>query len=562
MINTKSISSIVYAEVADFKNRQIITEEKNDKYFSQYENIIRINLYLQDEFVDRDDGIFWNLSTPRIPHFAKNIDLDTKDFYPYAVGVNSFTPNWILKMKYYAWARESKFGLLLNSLSEGVSTYGSMVQKKIYLEDGDPSLKTCNLSNLYFDQSAETIREANVVELHYFSETELRKRSSDWDNVDQVIKKGRNDVKEGEFAEYEIWERWGEFEEAEDDVKYKHYIGYGEGDKEIIMLEEDEKMEDMPYYDFHLSQYTGRWQRIGVVERLYSLQERTNELVNQNAKTTEIASMLLLRSQDVGMDGNVLTGVESGQIITSTDLQQIAIQNPGLNNFIQELQLIEQQADKLCMTPAVMTGQKTPAGMPFRGMALLSEAAKNTFDFIRETVAIKLVDILLDEILPEIVKDWNKGELLDIAGDEAEVEIYDQSIKRRMKMDAILKGQLITPEFEDKINTMADERISVEGRGVKIPKGYFDFEYKIRINPTGESFDLNKQNDAYNNALQLVLQNPAILEIPLFRQYLENNGIEWEKLKPEQQEALTEGALGAPAQPAPVPNQTPEMALQ
>lgn len=557
----KKISEIVYEEIADFKQTKIKSDSKvNGSYFNQYDNIKRINKYLHDEFLERNDGIFWNISTPRIPHFAKNIDLDTKDFYPYAVGDNSFAPNWILRMKFYAWCRESGFALTLNDLAEGLATYGSIVWKKTYDEEDNATLRECNLENLYFNQKAKTVRETPVVELHYMTETELRHKG--WDNTDKIIKKAKENKKNG-IVEFEIWERWGEFGE-DDDIKYWHHIGYGQGDSEIICIEDEEDAAEMPYYDFHLGRYSGRWQRIGVVERLYNLQVRINELVNQNAKTTEIASLLILRSQDANMDGNVLTGIESGQVLTSTDLQQVGIQNPGLSNFINELTLIEQQADKLCMTPAVMTGQKTPAGMPFRGLALLSETAINAFDFIRQSVGERIKDILLDEILPDIVNTWNRGELLEIAGEEEDVQIYDNSLKRSMEIQALLNGTAITPEIRDQISQMVDDALPKMGRTVKIPKGYFDFEYKIRINPTGESFDLGKQNDAYNNAITWVLQNPAVLDIPLFRQYLENNGIEWERLKAKQIETLKQNAVSVPTQPQPMQAtpQAPNMALQ
>lgn len=544
------ISEVVYKEIEDAK--KAVTKRGNES-FNQHDTIKRINAYINDTFVDRNDGIFWNLSTTRIPHFAKNIDLDTKDLYPYAVGDNSFLPNWILKMKFYAWCRENKLAITLNDLSTGLSTYGSIVWKKCYDEDKNIKLEEVNLENLYFKQTTKSIRDTNVVELHYKSETELREYDGIWENVNEIIKEGKKEKKD-EFIEYEIWERWGEYEDIEKNITYRHVIGFEKGDKQIIALDEEVKPEKIPYYDFHVGRYQGTWQRVGVVERLFSLQVRVNALVNQNAQATEIASMLLLRSNDAAMNGNVLEGAVSGQIINSSDLQQIPLQNPGISTFLNEMTLIERQADKLCLTPEIVSGGSLPSGTPFRGMALMAQAARSTFEFIRQDIGESIANILLDEILPSIVKQWNREKTIEIAGDDEDLRIYDKAVKNSMMKSVILDGRILTPEIVAAIDRKIEGELDKVGRKIDIGENFFDFKYKIRINPTGESYDLGKQNDAMYNAITLFMQNPAIMNIPLFKQYLNNNGLDWWKLTQEQVDQMAQmAAASMPGQPATSP---------
>jgi hypothetical protein len=47
-----------------------------------HETIKRINLYQNNKFLECNDegAIFWNLATPHVPHFAKNIDINNKNF--------------------------------------------------------------------------------------------------------------------------------------------------------------------------------------------------------------------------------------------------------------------------------------------------------------------------------------------------------------------------------------------------------------------------------------------------------------------------------------------------
>jgi hypothetical protein len=72
---------------------------------------------------------------------------------------------------------------------------------------------------------------------------------------------------------------------------------------------------------------------------------------------------------------------------------------------------------------------------------------------------------------------------------------------------------------------MVDEKIEKKGRKIEIPKGFFNFEFGMYIDPVGEVIDKAQQNDAIINALQLIMQNPTIMELPIFTQLLENNNI-------------------------------------
>ena len=63
--------------------------------------------------------------------------------------------------------------------------------------------------------------------------------------------------------------------------------------------------------------------------------------------------------------------------------------------------------------------------------------------------------------------------------------------------------------------------------------------------PTSETVDKTAKNDAYFNALQMIGANPMLINIPLFKQYLEDNGISWWKPTPKQVMAIQQGATGA-----------------
>lgn len=552
------IGNYILKRKQDFENAEIKIADGANQTFNQRENVRRINLYINDKYLDREDGIFWNLSTTRVPQFAKLLELDTKDLQPYGIGEVNFFQAWILRMKFYRWLQDNQFAVTLNELAEGLAIYGSTVWKK-YEDEGIVELEEVNLENLLFDPKAECISDSDVIEIHHLSSNELYGKKDVWENVDKVLKL------EKDKSEIEVWE-WHGFvpvSEGSTDREYKHIIGHGWGDKYTELFSEDADPEEPKYFDFHLGRYKGRWQRIGVVERLYKLQERVNQLVNQNAQTSEIASLLLLRSADPNMAGNVLQSIESGQIIPSADLTQIPIQNPGIANFMNELQMIERQADRLCMTPEVITGESLPSGTPFRSMATLGNAAKSAFKPYRETVGEEIGYILKEHIFPEITKEWKKEDLFDIGTDENDIKIYDELLKRRSKRDYFIENLLsgnVVPENDVQAFGNSVVENQVRDRKINIPKNYFNFDFGIRTNITGEEVDKQQKNDAAYNALVMSSQNPAIVNTPLFKQYLEDNGINYWKLTPEQINQLSMGAMAG--QNVQMPGKTDELMSQ
>jgi hypothetical protein len=526
--------------------------EDSSFFKNQHEILKRINLYSHNRFLERaDDAIFWNICSSRVVHFAKNLDLDTKHLQPYGVGDTNFWQAWILRMRFYKFCQDNQLAITLNDLAKLLAKYGSAVWKKVK-KDGKVTTEEANLVNLFFDQTSKDMKLSDAtIEMHELNLTALKDKEDVWTytegGIKEVIKKEKKLHKGSVKAE--ITEYWGFDEDEDSDTfgEYIHQFSYGQGDGEIILFKEEaDKEKDYPYFDFHIGEYEGIWLRIGVYERLFQLQERMNTLVNQNAQATEIASLLLMKTDSAVIDGNVLTQAENGQIIPDKNLEQIAIQNPGLANFIQEFNLIQAQADELCLTPQVLTGQDMPTGVPFRGIATYNNNAKEAFTPIRQRIGEKLSHILLNDIFPSLVKDWNFGGIIEIAGDESDIMLYDLSFKQAIKnayaVDQLLSHGRVVSYDELMAVEAAYDQNPVKDRKLTIPKGYFNFEYGIRLNVTGEQVDKAAKNDASFNALQMIQQNPAIANIPLFKQYCEENGLQYWKLSPAQMQSVQNGA--------------------
>jgi hypothetical protein len=546
-----NISERVHQIIGDCENNYLeFSQGKQVIKYNQRETLDKIECYINNRYYNREDNdvLFWNISNHRITHFAKLLSPDTKDFMPYGLGSLNHFQAWALRKNVTKWFDEERFYQTLNDVSEGMATYGSQVWKK-YKEDGKEKLKEVKLQNLYFNQSVEWIKDADgVVEVHNLNRKQLWDKEGVWENVKDVIEK------EGDKAtNIKIWEFYGYFGEQDSKPEYKHIIGYGEGDEFIQLWEEEVNIDDCPYIDFHLGRYRGRFLRTGVVERLFELQARINQLVNQNAQATEIASLLLLKSGQPDMIGNVLEQAINGQIIPDDTLQQIGISNVGLQNFLSEIQLIEQHADRLCLTPEIVQGESSPSNTTFRGIATVNSAAVSAFRDYKQNLLEKIADVLMEFIFPSVVKKWKHEDFIEMAEDDEDAEEYIKALTRREELKFLLAdvGNVITPDTKSMILKRVEDSIKENGRKVEIPDGFFNFKWGFKMMPTDETVDKSARNDAYFNALQMVMANPAVSEIPLFKQYCEDNGISSWKLTPAQRQDMAQMEQGGQQMPEP-----------
>jgi len=558
-----NISSIVYKEIDSYKTS---TWTVNGVPYSQYNTVDRISKYINSQFIGCDDpnAFFWNISNSRRILFAKSIDMDTKDFQMFGIGKTNYFQSWVLNALFKNWARNNGFTMTLDETTEATASYGSSVWKKSK-ENNKTVLKECSLKNLYFCPVVKNIIDTPVVELHYLTEGQIRKKYPEQaKDILMAADKAKGDDQK-EVDSYEIWERWGEYEE-DDNFTYRHFIGAGKGEEEVIILDEtistdsEGKPTDFPYYDFHLGRFEGRWLRIGVVERLFVHQERANTLVNQNAIITELASLPLFITSDSETSGNVLMSAVPGQVVTSSDLRQMPINNLVFNQFIAELEKIERQADELCFINESISGETPPSGVPFRSVAVSSNAAKSTFKYIKASIGEKMAMVLKKEIIPEFIKTFKKENIIDIKEVDADIRMFDDILlsaeRDKRNKEKIKAGVAYTLEDDEALKKDIAETVKREGRKIKLEPDFFNLEWGIEMNATGDVVDKNTMNASIDSAIQDMIAAPAVVNTPIYQQKLENNGIPPFRLSVEEQMAIAGSTSSVP------PAQTPDKLSQ
>jgi len=561
----KSPGTVAMKEVQAYKDNIVQLTEGGS--YSQRNTIDRIIKYTRSQFLEGNgaDAIFRNISNQRIPLYAKSIDMDSKDFYVFGVGKTNWYQAWVLNVRFKKWVRENRFSITLDEASTGIATFGSSVWKKFKDNDGQTKLEEADLRNLYFDPTVKDIKDTPVVELHYMTEVQIRNKwSTKADEIIEAAKKGRDD--EGNQAEteddkYIIWERHGQFVDQEGRIRYMWHIGAGQGDNEAIIHDQELKLDknnypkDFPYFDFHGERVKGRWLGLGVVERLFQLQEEMNTIVNQNAEASNIASLLLFKTADPNIAGNILQEARSGQILNSEDLQQLSLDNRFINEYLNQVKRINNEADAICYIQESISGETPPSGVPFRSSAMASRGAVSTFDYIKTHIGEKMGYILQEQIMPDLVKGFNREDAVEISEDELDIAAFDEAqVNKAVQAYKKTRAKLGMVAWEEDINTIKLEMLENAQRNRRLEKHgkkFFDFEYGIMMNPTGESIDKVVMNTNLDNVLATMAATPGLVDTVPFKQKLALNGIPPFRLTPEQKEGMQESRKATPIPEAP-----------
>ena len=148
-----------------------------------------------------------------------------------------------------------------------------------------------------------------------------------------------------------------------------------------------------------------------------------------------------------------------------------------------------------------------PSNTTFRGIAVENANAVNAFRDIKQNLLEKIADILMDYVFPEVVKNWNHEDIIEMAEDDADVEEYTKALQRKAQIDYLLAGagNVVTEDIKTRILNRIEDAIKENGRIVKIPKNFFNFKWGFKMMPTDETVDKSAKNDIYFNALQMTM---------------------------------------------------------
>lgn len=514
--------------------------------YSQAKIVRRIMLYKTETYPrgktdSQGNYKYWfNIIKPRVSSEVKNIDFDTKDILLYSDarkdGLRVLISNAALK----EWLQETGQAEKLNEAVERGSEWGNVVWKKIKND-----YRILDLNNLYvLNQTAFSLEDSDVIEWETMLATDLRKKADIWSNVEDLIKTAKPDDKKTS-PEFFIYERNGEISEKEyyDAVNLKEGKQPGNPGKEdkymlakVIVggIDKDkpthvlfcEEITEKPYKEYHRSSYSGRWLRVGLYETLFDIQTRANEIGNQIARGLEWASKTVFRSSDRVIAQNILTDLQNGDIIKSSDLQQVQTRMEGLDQLIADWNRLMTLADQLANSYEVIAGEALPAGTPFSLGQLLNTNAAKLFDFIREKLGIAFQDVIEEWILPNVLKDLKAKDVLRLTADNSALNEYYKAVVDDWYVRNLISFPPHSPEEAELIKEeKLQELLKKKEVMVDLEKDMWQgFKPRVRVIITGENFNIASELETLKTFIQFEqdpMRRSALIELAMSKKGLD-----------------------------------------
>lgn len=559
-------------------------------FYNQYQTLKKIEFYWNSQYINgQTDDIgrikpFYNISKFRVNVATRATDLDVKDVRVTSDNVNDRVRSMLLNHELKNWFKESDFSKLLNDWGKTRAKYGGVLIKKcIEEEDGEKELKIdlVEWKNVITDQV--NIGSGAIIEVHYMSPSELSKKIDVWDNVEAAMKlatksRGMKGNKEdGTEKKIPIFEVHGEFPSnynpdtpEGDPNKYEKMmfiIAGNESNKQVILYHELE--EESPYRYLAWDNVAGRGLGIGIVEDGFEAQMWTNDAIIAERNVMELAGKVFIKTNSKQFGNNIITDADNGQVFEmedGADANLLSLVPSSLPQFQNTVEKWNVQYERATNTFDAVTGEQMPSNTPLGSVAIQSAQASSFFDYRREEAGIFWTEVLMDWVIPYLIKKINKAHILASDFSIDELKMIDKAFAlnevNTQVIDAVLNGKIITADdYQQAIDGLM-QFIGQDGkrRYIDIPKDYFkNYEDEVSIDITGETRNKQAALQTLSTILGQVASNPMLLQDPtllqIFNEILEISGVDIIPQAPTQQQQ-------APKAPAPVPQQASALANQ
>lgn len=555
-LTNQTIFGTIRQEINDFVNNYI--EVVPGFNFNQYETIKRIHLYTNSRFYDQSlfsgrEKLFFNISNYRKQAVSTYLNIDTGDIRIYPMNPKSDWSVFFLEKELKLWLKNNHIPKKLNEMAEEGAGYGSVVIKKT-----PKGAQIVDLRRLFLDPTVRRIKDSRFVTIkHYMTPSELRAKVKDgWDKtaIEAIIlkKKGQKSFAPQSYENYgvknpivstpyiEVYERYGELDAsffakrgdplrclaiiAEPFLMGRDQAGtsYDEGN----ILYKSEWKKDWPFNDYHYQQTRGRWLGVGVVEELFPAQERFNELSNQKRIAMEISAMHLFQTADATVVDNILTDLQSGDLLktkTQGAIAPIANEERNLEAFESEEKSYTELADKISFVNDLIAGGQIASSTPATTSAIQNTNAKSLLKFKRENFAIFIREFIDEFVLPQVIKDITPAHILRFTGDYNDLSKLDDAYTTVLCNNAVFDHVIKTGHVptQDEYNALKQKTMmKMKGKGsdrfVDMPQAFYgdsEFEFDVILDEEQEPIAA-----LANNTFQLLTaigQNPILLSNPI-----------------------------------------------
>jgi len=468
---------------------------------------------------------------------AKNID--RKSIEAHATDADHIF-SLIVNKEVQQWMKDNNFGKTIDDYQRKKSEYGSVLLKKTETKD-KLIIEPVKWERTSVDPN--DIAGGMKVEQSFFSILDLKKKADVWDEIDpeegefalnlaiEAAKKRRGQERrieildiEGEFEAHLLDHELEEGDNGYDDIRLYNLIVACVGNRKYLLYKDE--LNETRFKHDRRKEVEDRDFGLGVWEEVFETQIATNENVIDEREAMSIAGKVVIKTNRKNSPSGL--SLRHGEVI---DLEgdeffdPVALGNgvplPQFQNTI-DAWFANMQRDQSAY-PGV-TGEEPKASTPGVSLELQAAQGASIFNKRRDQDGFFLLEVLMDWVIPFVVKQINKDHTLTASYSLDELQMLDEAIrdyltdhhtKEAMLSDAMLQEGMpfgTTPEDRQVIGGAVSDQLKKQGskRTLRIPKGYITLDRikkKVRFDITDEMSDDQRELNALSTTLAALAPN-------------------------------------------------------
>lgn len=534
-----TIQKQIKKEITDFHEPIHIVPgyEFNHRYRVDSNYRLYLGKYLSGEYEQDSEGKqsykkwFRNIVRSPVNTARKEMNFDTKDIRILAKGSSSRNLAWLFERGLNQYMEDVDFGSNINDLTFQLPIQGTAVWKFINNKPYEVDLR-----NFIVEPNAETLEDARyVIQRYVYNIRTFLKDAKEfgWES-DKIVEKARQrDMK----TDIVVYERYGEMPNSDiEDVPEDE--GYSYSRTYVATLEDDEstsktigesvpsqmatlkceKIDDLPYEEFHLEKIPGRWLGVSIPEMIAENQMRINELANLKAKASYWAALQIFQTRDPNMASNLMDYARNGQVFhTTQELRPIDTRERNLQSYMQEEQAWLNNRDEVTFSYEQMRGEPLPARTPLGATEMAYGASKQYYELLRQNVALRMKKLIRERIIPDFRNSYLDEEtIVKLVGEDIEFIEDDLATKRAEKrfFEEMMKDGIL-PTSQEMQSFKEIERNKIRKKGeieLALDDMFDDFEYDIKVTITGESEDIRAKQQSLRMLAEMYMANPQAVQ--------------------------------------------------
>lgn len=462
----------------------------------QRENIRRITFYSLSEYMgNRKDKLgrrkpFKNTVNEFVDSEVAATDPDFKQLQLIARR-GYWVHSMLLRRKLLTWAQETKFSQAINKLNETYVRFGGVLAKRTIV-DRQLFIEPVRWRNLIVDQI--DIDAGAIIERHYLSPTQLRAKQGVWDNIEDAIKLSTKDRQHGKATtkRTEVLEVTGEFplsyisekdtETTENKYGLVHAFIATNGKKNVLLYAEEARETNYKYAKRKSELAQGRSQGMGVVEEGFETQIAVNEVAIAETNAFRLMSKVFGKTNAENPSAVSFENADTGTIFKLEDgeyLENMALSSSALPEF-------QRLTDEWRETYRRKVGNQdlvedTKAGTAYSTIALQTKINSGRSDYRREEFMFLLKDIIIDWVIPFLIKEVEREGIIAADFSPVELEFIDRAIIGKELNPRVVKDAITSENPQDVLNSVPTRQSEIRmgllqnksRREIEVPKGFF-----------------------------------------------------------------------------------------